>query len=70
MLVRFEDALKKMLVYKNLRTLCEVRRALAAVLNRAQIVWFHPAFPQLLPQNICCRDSVLNREIDTDTAHR
>ena len=33
-----EDALKEMLVHKNLRTLCEVRGPLAAVLNRAQII--------------------------------
>jgi len=33
-----EDALKEMLVHKNLRTLCEVRGPFAAVLNRAQII--------------------------------
>jgi len=34
----FEDALKQMLMNKNLRTLCEVGGPLAAVLNRAQVI--------------------------------
>ena len=63
-----EDALKEMLMHKDLHPLRKMCGPLAAALNSAQIVQFYTVFAQGWPQNICCRDGILNREIDADAA--
>jgi hypothetical protein len=49
-----EDAIKEMLVHKNLRTLCEVRGSLAAVLNRARLMPTPPT------RDIACAESPMH----------
>jgi hypothetical protein len=61
-----EDALKEMLMHKDLHPLRKVGGPLAALLNSAQIVQAHTAFAQGMPQNICCRDGILDREVDAN----
>ena len=66
---RIEEASEEMLVHEDLCTLGEVGGPFPPVLNGAKVIKLYTAFPQLLPQDICCRDGVLNCEIDAHTAY-